>query len=167
MQIRIFVRRPAGLPPSSRSRPIAPPSSVARPTWSISSSRKMSTICLNTLEEPHLVAHLRDRALRERARAMGAVAQPIEHARGIALQSRRALAHRPQRFDHVVRQYSLAVETAPPRGAAFLCDLHHGVGRREPLMYGEDIADLRRARVLAGLARGIGGGRPQLLPDRL
>src|SRR6266446_4040033 len=78
-----------------------------------------------------------------------------------------ALAHRPQRFDHVVRQYSLAVETAPPRGAAFLCDLHHGVGRREPLMYGEDIADLRRAGILAGLARGIGGGRPQLLPDRL
>src|SRR6266446_2461126 len=151
MQIRIFVRRPAGLPPSSRSRPIAPPSSVARPTWSISSSRKMSTICLNTLEEPHLVTHLRDRALRERAGTMGAVAQPIEHPRGIALQRRRALAHRPQRFDHVVRQYSLAVETAPPRGAALLCDLHHGVGRRESLMYGEDIA---------GLARGIGGGRP-------
>jgi len=34
-------------------------------------------------------------------------------------------------------------------------------------MYGENIADLRRARILAGLARGIGGGRPQLLPDRL
>src|SRR2546425_9942562 len=97
---------------------------------------------------------------------MGAVAQPIEHARGIALQNRRSLAHRPQRFDHVVRQYSLAVETAPPRGAAFLCDLHHGVWRREPLMYVEYIADLLRAGILAGLARGIVGGVPHLLSHR-
>ena len=42
MQIRMLVRRPAGLPPSSRSSPMAPPNSVARPSCSSSSSRKMS-----------------------------------------------------------------------------------------------------------------------------
>src|SRR5216117_182182 len=45
MQIRMFVRRPAGLPPSSRSRPIAPPNSVARLSCRNSSRRNISTIC--------------------------------------------------------------------------------------------------------------------------
>src|SRR5258705_2016797 len=129
MQIRIFVRRPAGLPPSSRSRPIAPPSSVARPTWSISSRRNISTICLNILEEPHLVAHVRDCPFRERARAVGAVAQPIEHASWVALQRRRALADRRERLDHIVGQHTLAVETVPPGGPALLRDLLHRIRR--------------------------------------
>src|SRR5438132_6344093 len=114
MQIRMFVRRPAGLPPSSRSRPIAPPNSVARPTWSISSRRKISTTCLNILEQSHPLAHIRDRALRQRARAVGTAAEPLEHSSGIAFERRRAFAQRRQLFDHVVRQHPFAVEAPPP-----------------------------------------------------
>src|SRR6267143_79756 len=166
MQMRMLVRSPAGLPPSSRSRPIAPPSRVARPTWSISSSRKSSTICLNTLEEPHFVPDLRDRAVRERARATRAIAQRVEHACRVALQRRRALAYRRERLDHVVRQHTLAVETAPPRRPALVRHVRHGVGRREPLMQGEEVADFRRAGILPCLASGIGGRGAELLPDR-
>src|SRR5436190_1814167 len=45
MQIRMFVRRPAGFPPSSRSSPMAPPNRVARLSWRNSSSRNISIIC--------------------------------------------------------------------------------------------------------------------------
>src|SRR5882762_2128043 len=152
MQIRIFVRRPAGLPPSSRSRPIAPPSSVARPTWSISSSRNISTIWLNILEEPHVVPHLGDRALGERTGLVRAGTKPFPHAHWIQLELCRALADRRQRLDHIVGQHTLAVETAPRGGPALLRDLLHRLGRREPLMQREDVADLRRAGVLARLA---------------
>src|SRR6266576_6573247 len=125
MQIRIFVRRPAGLPPSSRSRPIAPPSSVARPTWSISSSRNISTICLNILEESHLVPHLGDRALRERTGLVRARPKPFPHAHWIQLELCRAYPHGVESLDHIVGQHTLAVETAPPGGPALLRDLLH------------------------------------------
>src|ERR1041384_3023362 len=128
-QIRMFVRSPAGLPPSSRSKPIAPPNRTASPICSISCSRKISTIWLNTLEESHFLAYLRDRPMRERARSTRAIAQAIEYARGFALQFRRALAHRRQRLVHVVRQHALAVEAAPPRRPALLRDLRDGALR--------------------------------------
>src|SRR5712692_5480206 len=166
MQIRMLVRSPAGLPPSSRSRPIAPASRVARPTWSISSSRKRSTICLNTLEEPHLVTYLRDRVLRERARTTRAVAQSVEDTGRVAPQRGGALTYRRERLDHVVRQHPLAVETAPPSGSALVRHFRHGLGRREPLMDGKDVADLRRAGILPRLACGIGSGGTELVPDR-
>src|SRR5882762_593157 len=128
-QIRMFVRSPAGLPPSSRSKPIAPPNRTASPICSISCSRKISTTWLNTLEKSHFLAHLHDRSLRERAGATRAIAQPIEHARGFAFQFCRALAHRRERLDHVVRQHALAIETAPPRRAALVRDLRDGALR--------------------------------------
>src|SRR2546426_321337 len=169
MQMRMLVRSPAGLPPSSRSRPIAPPSKVASPSWSMRSRRKISTAraSISRMEESHLVPHVRDRALRERARATRTIPQAIEHPRRVALQRRRALAQRRQRLDHVVSQHALAVETAPPRRPALLRHLRHGVGRREALMDREDVTDLRRAGIFAGLAGGIGNRRPELLPDRL
>src|SRR2546426_8958206 len=168
MQIKMLVLSPAGFPPSSRSRPIAPPSSVARPSCNIRSRRKISMMRWNIspMEQPHLGADVRDRALRERARATRAIAQPIEHARRFALQRRRTLAHRRERGDHVVGQHALAVETAPPRGPALVRHLRHGVGRRKSLMHSEDVADLRGAGILPGHAGGIGRGGPQLLPDR-
>src|SRR5258705_2232546 len=115
MQIRIFVRRPAGLPPSSRSRPIAPPRSVARPTWSISSRRNISTICLNILEKSHLVPHLGDRALGERTGLVRACTKQFPYTHRIQLELCRALADRRQRLDHIVGQHTLSVESAPPR----------------------------------------------------
>src|SRR2546427_2025741 len=168
MQIKMLVLSPAGLPPSSRSRPIAPPSSVARPSCNIRSRRKISMTRWNIspMEQPHPGADVRDRALCQRARAIGAIAQPIEHARRFALQRRRALAHRREGGDHVVGQHALAVETAPPRGPALVRHLRHGVGRREPLMDRENIADLWGAGILPGHAGRIGRGGPQLLPDR-
>src|SRR5216683_551514 len=168
MQIKMLVLSPAGFPPSSRSRPMAPPSSVARPSCNIRSRRKISMTRWNIspMEQPHLGADVRDRALCKRAGAIRAIPQPIEHARRFALQRRRALAHRRKRGDHVVGEHALAVETAPARGAALVCHLRHGVGRREPLVYCENVADLRGAGILPGHAGGIGRGRPELLPDR-
>src|SRR6267378_680543 len=163
----MLVLSPAGLPPSSRSRPMAPPNRVASPIWSISCSRKISTIWLNTLQESHLVAYLRDCALGKSARAIRAIAQSIQDARRVALQRRRAVTHRRQRLDHIVRQHALAIETAPPRRPALLRDLGNGVGRRESLMQRVNVADLGRPGILPALACGIGGRRPELLPDRL
>src|SRR3989442_735514 len=168
MQIKMLVLSPAGFPPSSRSRPMAPPSSVARPSCNIRSRRKISMTRWNIspMEQPHLGADIRDRALCQRARAIRAIAQSIEHARGFALQRRRALAQRRERGDDVVGQHALAVETPPPRGPALVRHLRNGVGRREPLMDGENVADLRGAGILPCHAGGIGRGGPQLLPDR-
>src|SRR5919198_808740 len=174
MQMRILVLRPAGLPPSSRSRPIAPPSTVARPTWSMRSKRKISTTrlsispisVLSSLEKAHAIAHLGDHAARQRARPAGSRAQPLEHAGRFAPQGHGALAHRRERGDHVVGQHPFAVEAAPPRGPALVRHLGDGVGWREALMNGENVADLGRAGVLARFAGGIGGGGPQLLPNR-
>src|SRR6267154_3301637 len=168
MQIRMLVLSPAGLPPSSRSSPIAPPSSVARPIWSMRSSRKIWTMRWNIspMEESHLVADVRERALRERARAARTVAQAIEDALRIALQRRRALADRRQRLDHVVGQHAFAVEAAPSRRATLVGHVGDRIGRREPLMQRKNVADLRCAGILPGFAGGIGGGRPELLPNR-
>src|SRR5712671_3786772 len=121
---------------------------------------------MSPMEESHLVPHLSERTLRKRAGAIRAVAQRIEHARGLAFQLRRALPHRAERLDHVVGQDALAVETTPPRGPALLRDLHDGVGGRESLMERENVANLRRAGILAGLASRIGGRGSELLPDR-
>src|SRR5712691_4228031 len=49
MQMRMLVRRPAGLPPNSRSRPIAPPSRVASPSCSSSSIELLLQLGLATL----------------------------------------------------------------------------------------------------------------------
>src|SRR5436190_698481 len=167
-QIRMFVRSPAGLPPSSRSSPIAPPSSVARPSCNIKSRRKISIARWNTslMEESHPFADLHNRSLRERARALGPGAQPLGHTRGVALQRGRALAHRRERRDHVVRELALAVDATPPRGATLVRDLRHDLRRRESLMQRVDVADLGSAWIFPRHARRIGGRRPQLLPDR-
>src|SRR2546422_9948272 len=158
MQIKMLVLSPAGLPPSSRSRPIAPPSSVARPSCNIRSRRKISMTRWNIspMEQPHPGADVRDRALCQRARAIRAIAQPIEHARRFALQRRRALAHRREGGDHVVGQHALAVETAPPPGPALVRHLRHGVGRRKSLMHSEEVADLGVAGILLDHAGGLG-----------
>src|ERR1051325_5905438 len=168
-QIRMLVRSPAGLPPISRSRPIAPPSSVARPSCSIKSSRKISTMRPRTsaTQESHAIADLGDRAARELTGFRRAAPQALQHARRLGAQRRGALAHRRQRRDHVVRQHPLAIETAPPRRPALLRHLRDRRGRRKSLMQCVDVADLRRARILARLARGIGRGGPQLFPNRL
>src|SRR5881394_4031028 len=141
MQIRMLVRSPAGLPPSSRSRPMAPASNVARPICSISSRRNMSTIWVNMrlsllpgLEEAHPLTHLHDGTLRERPRTVRARAQPGEHAGRIAPQRLGALADRRQRPDHVVGQHALAVEAPPPRRPALLRHLRDGLGWRKALM---------------------------------
>src|SRR5207237_5894426 len=90
-----------------------------------------------------------------------------EHGRRLALQRVRAFAHGRERRYHVVREYALAVETSPPRGPALVRDLGNGVRRRETLMDGENVADLGRAGVFPGLARGIGSGRSQFFPNGL
>src|SRR5881394_1243134 len=142
MQMRMLVRRPAGLPPSSRSSPIAPPRSVARPICSMRSSRKISTIRrkISPMEESHLVADVRDGALRQRAGAARTIAQAIEHPLRLAPQLGRALANRRQRLDHVVGQHALAVEAAPPRRPALLRHLRDGLGWRKALMERVDVA---------------------------
>src|SRR6266705_506999 len=43
VQMRMLVRRPAGLPLSSRSRPIAPPNTTASRSWNSSSNRRSRT----------------------------------------------------------------------------------------------------------------------------
>ena len=45
MLMRMLVRRPAGFPFSSRSRPMAPPSTTARTSWTSSSSRRTRAVC--------------------------------------------------------------------------------------------------------------------------
>src|SRR3989442_11676989 len=173
MQMRMLVRNPAGLPPSSRSNPIAPPSSVANPTCATSARRSISAIrriispisILSRLEKSHPVPHLGHGLARERTRLAGSRAQPLQDRRGLTPQRIRAFAHGRERRYHVVREHPLAIETSPPGGPALVRDLGDGVGRGEALVHGEDVADLGRAGILAGLASRIGRRRAQLFPD--
>src|SRR5437867_7037498 len=169
MQIRMLVRSPAGLPPSSRSRPMAPPSSVARPSCSMRSRRKIWTIRVNTspMEESHLVEHLSDRAVRQLTSFFGSATKPFHHSRRIILKAFRASAYRRESLDHIVRQHALAVETAPARSATFVGDLGDGLRRRKSMGQRVNVADLGRPGILACLARRVGCGGLGLLPDRL
>src|ERR1051325_10513489 len=113
-QIRMLVRSPAGLPPISRSRPIAPPSSVARPSCSIKSSRKISTMRPRTsaTQESHAIADLGDRAARELTGLRRAAPQALQHARRLGAQQRREteLQHQvePEDLDHATEDFSHA-----------------------------------------------------------
>src|SRR6266487_3655529 len=153
MQIRMLVRSPAGLPPSSRSRPMAPPSSVARPSCSMRSRRKIWTIRVNTspMEESHLVAHVSDRAVRQLTCFFGSATKPFHHSRRIILKAFPASAYRRESLDHIVRQHALAVETAPARSATFVGDLGDGLRRRKSLVQRVNVADLGRPVILACL----------------
>src|SRR3989441_3031381 len=175
MQMRMLVRNPAGLPRSSRSTPIAPQSSVPKPPCATSARRNISAIrriispisILPRLEKSHPVPHLGHGLARERTRLAGSRAQPLQDRRGLTPQRIRAFAHGRERRYHVVREHPLAIETSPPGGPALVRDLGDGVGRGEALVHGEDVADLGRAGILAGLASRIGRRRAQLFPDGL
>src|SRR5438045_3291845 len=144
MQIRMLVRSPAGLPPSSRSKPIAPPSNVARPSCSMRSSRKISIrrCHISLMEESHLVAHFDHGLLRARARAPCAFAQPCVHSRRIAPQGSGALPHRRECRDHAVGELALAVDAPPSGGATLDGYLLDHLGRREPLVQRMDVTDI-------------------------
>src|SRR5262245_11340810 len=132
MQMRMLVRRPAGLPPSSRSRPTAPPRTTARPSCSIRSSRNTSamvwnisdTSVLGEREEAHAAFDFGERALRDLARARRAVAQYRVHLGRIGAQRGGALADGSERRYHLVREHAFAVEAAPQRAAALGGDVH-------------------------------------------
>src|SRR6266496_27942 len=166
MQIRMLVRRPAGLPPSSR-RPAAwrgPAGAAARAGRCRSRGPSSG---LRGLEESHPLAYLGDGAAGQRPRLRGAGAQPLGEGRPIAPDRIRPLADGGERGYHIVRQHPLAVEAAPAGGPALVRHIRLGLGRREALVNRENVADVGVARILARHAGGIGRGGPQLLPDRL
>jgi len=133
----------------------------------ISSSRKMSTTCLNTLEEPLLS---RTSAIVRCASALRADgrsrATDRAHPR-VALQ--RAARSRIGPSVLIMLSASTRLQSRQPtRSAAFVRDLSHRVRWREPLMYGEDIADFWRAGILPCLATGSvrrGGASPRSLRE--
>src|SRR5713101_5076409 len=65
MLMRMLVRRPAGFPFSSRSRPMAPPSKTARTSWTSNSSRSACAPCGN--RSPTAAALARPAGARGRA----------------------------------------------------------------------------------------------------
>src|SRR3989441_9503989 len=152
MQMRMLVRRPAGLPPSSRSRPMAPPNRVARHNWRNSSSRNTSTICpgsvasgslsLRAIQEPHPAAHLAHGAARDGACFGRAGSEQVPHRARLGLKRLCPLADGGERGYHIVREHPLAVEATPSCGAAVVRHQLERVRWRETLVNGEDVADV-------------------------
>src|SRR5207245_3183852 len=93
--------------------------------------------------------------------------QQLTHLARLRLQRLRPLADGGERGYHMVREHPLAIEAAPPRGAAVVRHQLLRGGRREALMDREDVANIRVAGVFARDPGGVGRGGLGLLPDRL
>src|SRR6184192_702931 len=106
---------------------------------------------------------------RASTRAFAALAPVREraHAARLRLKRLRPLADGSERGYHIVRQHAFAVEAAPARSATIVRDPRLGLGAREALVDGEDVADVGVAGVFPSDPGGIGCGRLELLPNGL
>src|SRR5690606_8962111 len=135
-QMRMLVRRPAGFPRNSRSRPIAPPANAATISCAPRSRRRTPIQSRRSAAgiEPHLVFHVADRPLRCVAGLLATRREQLVHLCGIRLQLLRARPDRREFRDHIRVQHLLAVDAAPLRAAAVPVHFLHGLRGREGLV---------------------------------
>src|ERR1051326_2406842 len=161
MQMRILVRSPAALPLSSRSIPMAPPSTIATATPYSSSSlnariSSVQDVNIAPLQKSHPLPHLAHGLRRNRPGPLGTGPQNLPKPLRIGLELAGPLPEGREGCRNVVGQYPLAVEASPTGRPALMRHFFNRFRWREVLVKRVDVTDLGRPRIVAGDAGRIG-----------